>query len=165
MSKHIEAYVNNWQPSRACFVYVKEEGSIRGTLAHSYRPTPQTTDPVEKIACENYQESLNFSTMKYEVNSTAVVSDTLHRIVRDVVRFYGHYSGHKKPQRTAIARWLTSYRVRSSEELDDSLILVYRHIRSFCNAQMLTDVNFLDNKAKVSNVLALLEIMRNKYEK
>ena len=142
-------------------IYIEDDGSrLEFYLKNTYKPdVTNSDDPVEHVVANHYRENYNYNTRSFHKE---VHLDAARAIMfTSVYNFFLAFSKFKNPKQSNLGRWL-AVEYNSHYQIDgvhDGIIALYRYIKN----------NRLELKTKddpsVQNVMAILEMMRQKYEK
>jgi hypothetical protein len=110
-------------------------------------------DPVAKLIAKNFTQTFDMSRRCF-VQSTHL--GTVHcDIIDHISQFYEAVCTLKNPTQSKLYKWLRSMDNKYNHEASEGFIALYRYIR---NSGARHDANV------TPNVLAILEMMREKYE-
>lgn len=163
MNKLLE-YTKDFKVSRPVFRLQLSPNSStidsrRMTKGYDYKPTPIAGDYLSELVCSKYSEHFDVQRGSYRFNRDEIVKSAMLEIRSSIGKFIEKNSEMKSPRQSKLYRW--AYRnMPYSSDFDDTLIMVYKYLRSFCSSDMRGN-----NTAHINNGLALLEAIMEKYEK
>ena len=134
-------------------------GDVRFEVMDKYNPEPQTSDPVENLACSMFNETFNLCQKRF--NKDNYERKVMEEILYKILSIYSANSGLKNPQQSKMYKFvkydLTNL-VSRYENVSEGMISLYRYIYP----------NQLENKilndAHKANFLAILEKLRSNNE-
>jgi len=144
--------------SKPLFVAIVDEddGSIQFQLKEVYRPNPKAfADPIAKLLCHKYQETFDKDLKRFvhSFNFEYAYKD----IMKDITLFYIEHTNLKNPKQSRLYKWLDlSYTNDMRHPASEGFIALYRYIHG--------NGGIGSNDMTVENVLAILELMKEKYE-
>ncbi len=117
-----------------------------------------TDDPIEELLANRYAENLNMREAKFE--PYVDVQGAYRCIIQAFINFSIHSCKQKNPKQSKLYKWLNNIDpYRDNSQLSDGFVTLYRYAAR--NNQLGT----IDgNDPHAINVLAILELMREKYE-
>lgn len=162
--KKLRDYTLDFKVSRPVFsLQLSDSGSTISTRrmggVYSYQPKPIPGDYLSELICSMYSEQFNLDRGSYQINRERIVSYAMHEIRASMGKFVERNSEMKNPRQGKLYRW-TYRNMPNDPEFNDTLIMVYKYLRSFCSSEMRGN-----NIAHVNNGLAILEAIMEKYEK
>jgi hypothetical protein len=131
---------------------------VEFSLKNPYRPNVQELlDPVAKILAHEYRESLDRRNkcFKHEISFESAYG----RISNKMIEFYVEFSPLKNPKQSKLYKWLCTVNGRYNHPSNEGFIALFRYI----HGHKLSMIGNKDN-GHVKNVLAILEMMKEKYE-
>lgn len=134
-----------------------EGTSIEFVLKEDYKPEP-STDPVEQLAVDLYRE--NFKHGEYKFENITQVSSVWHAIMQSLTKASLYYSELKNPRQSKLYKWLQSMDNQYNHPSAEAFVSLYR----YASQNNLTDQRALKNSPHAKNLLAIMELMKNKYE-
>ncbi len=163
--KKLRDLTENFKVSRPVFrLQISDSGGSidcrRMGGVYNYKPTPVPGDLLSELVCSKYSEQFDLQRGSYRIDRDQIVSSSLSEIRSSIAKFIEKNSEMKSPRQSKLYRW--AYRNMPSsghQEFNDTLIMVYKYLRSFCNNDMRGN-----NVEHINNGLALLEAIMEKYE-
>jgi hypothetical protein len=156
--KLLKEVANQFGVSKAVFKAAFEEGNthIEFELKEQYRPQPgHFDDPIAKLLASKYQETFD-KTLKRFVHNFSF-ENIYKDIMKDITLFYIEHTDLKNPKQSRLYKWLDlSYTNQMKHPASEGFIALYRYIHG--------NGGIGRNNMTVENVLAILELMREKYE-
>jgi hypothetical protein len=136
-------------------------GELEFSLKNQYSPHDHITDdPVQKLLAEQWRESLNKSRGCYDVH---ISIESAYRTILEIVReAMLNASPLKNPKQSRLYDWLQKHPTSSigyNSALSVGFIALYRYIIRY-NIVTTRD----EDNPHAKNVIAILELMREKYE-
>ncbi len=126
--------------------------------AYNYKPTPIAGDILSELVCSKYSESFDLARGSYRINRDGIADSAMHEIRNSITKFVEKNSEMKNPRQSKLYRW--AYRnMPNDSNFNDTLIMVYKYLRSFCSSDMRGS-----NIEHINNGMALLEAIMEKYE-
>lgn len=127
-----------------------------------YMPTPKQDNVLSELACKNYSESFRVSDYEvgYVYRTGDMVSACRSDIRKSVCQFLDKNLGLRNPRQSKLYRW--AYR-DMPEAADNSILQFYKYIKPYCNDNM--ELKDTADKGHIANAIALIELIRGKYEK
>lgn len=123
-----------------------------------YKPTVTSEDdPLVILMADNYRESFEKDVKKFIVDVRESVIYEL--VLTEIIKFYEKNSGAKKPRQSKTYKWIASMVRGYHHPSSEGFIALYRYIERNDSFRFTADAT-----AHRNNVLAILEIMREKYE-
>ena len=113
-----------------------------------------TEDPIAKLLAERYSETLNKRETRFE--AYVDVDSAFYYIVREFIQFTLNHGVHKKPKQNKLYKWLNQFDCKYNQPLSDGFVTLYRYA--------VRNGALNDSNPHTINVLAVLELMREKYE-
>jgi len=154
----------NFKISRPVFCLQLDSSgrNIRANTSHPkhiYRPKPIEGDPLSELVCENYREVFDVRGGHFQVDKGEIANRAMQQIRGSISNFIEQNLEMRNPRQSKLYRW--AYRnMPNSSEINDVLVMVYKYLRSFCNAD-----NMRGHDADhLKNGFALLEAIMEKYE-
>ncbi len=149
--------------SRPVFRLSLERGEtqISANTSHPvyrYRPEPEEGNLLSELVCDNYNESFSADKGKFVINTHEIAERAMQDIRSSFTTFLEKNLEMRNPRQSKIYRWY--YRnLPNNSEFNDTLIMVYKYMRSFSDSSMkASDINH------INNAIALLEAIMEKYE-
>ena len=131
-------------------------GDLRFDLKNKYQ-VPDSEDPVYKLVAETYNESLNKNKRRFErSHDCARAFGGMMSTIRQVTI---NASPLKNPKQTRLYKWLSEYNSVYHNPSSVGFIALYRYIMNNGIEETRDNTN-----PHAKNVLAVLELMREKYE-
>lgn len=125
-----------------------------------YRPTPDDENPLSELTCTQYKEYFSTKEGKFKYDKNAIAQTTMSMIRSSMSRFLERNLEMKSPRQSKIYRWY--YRnLPDSNEFNDTLVMVYKYLRTFCNKDMKSTGDKVEH---INNAIALLDAIMVKYE-
>ena len=113
-------------------------------------------DPLERLVASVYRERYDNVSMKFEHAFSG--DDAYYTIISDMIKTYKEISPLKNPKQSKLFRWLHSVpKSITNNPSAQGFIGLYRYIRT-------NRTHMRRGSEHASNVLAILEMMRHKYE-
>lgn len=134
----------------------EDKSSVKFVPENPYVPNPQDyTDPIDVLIAEQFRESFNRDDKRFVCNLDYM--DVWRHIRDTLVDVYEQHSEAKKPRQTSLYKWLEyiSY--------NEGFVHLYRYLAENANERFRFDGDA--NNPHVKNFLAILELMKEKYEK
>lgn len=162
--KKLRDLTENFKVSRPVFrLQISSSGgsidSRRMGGAYNYKPTPIAGDYLSELVCSKYNESFDLTRGSYRIDRDAIVQSAISEIRSSIPKFIEKNLEMKNARQSKLYRW--AYRnMPRSQDFDDTLIMVYKYLRSFCSSDMRGN-----NVKHINNGLALLKAIMEKYEK
>lgn len=126
---------------------------------YTYKPTPIAGDVLSELVCSMYNDVFDLSRGSYQIDRNSITERALTEVRNSIAKFVENNSEMKSPRQSKLYRW--AYRnMPRDNEFNDTLIMVYKYLRSFCSKDMRGN-----NVEHINNGLALLEAIMEKYEK
>lgn len=144
--------------SKAVFIATVDENDshISFDLKETYKPQPgHFDDPIAKLLASKYQETFDKTLKKFvhSFNYEHIYKD----IMKDITLFYVEHTDLKNPKQSRLYKWLAlAYTNEMKHPASEGFIALYRYIHG--------QGGIGDNDMTVENVLAILELMKEKYE-
>lgn len=135
-----------------------EDTRVCSQLKEKYDPFVDARldpDPVVMILAGNYRENYVKSSRKMVANIN--IDETYSSIMRKIIEFYHIKSPLKSPGNSHLAKWLRSVQNRINEPYSKPVLNLYRYMHSIQHKPK--------NDPNVLNVLAILQLMMEKYER
>lgn len=159
----LEELAKNFSNSGPCFALTVLKDSIMlDDPINRYIPPTDTSDILQNAVNAHYREIFDFHDGKFTYSSKSIAESTYYYINRDMLVFLKAHLACKAPTNTKLYKYIdhvTYDKVQQSEPL----ILLWKYIKPFS-----MNDNFQvkeTNKVHANNVIAILEAMREKYEK
>lgn len=130
--------------------------SLEFSLKESYKPhVSHFDDPVAKLLATKYSETYDKTLRKF-VHSFSY-EQIYKEIMKTITLFYVEHTDLKNPKQSRLYKWLDlSYTNEMKHPAAEGFIALYRYIYNYGEA--------CNNSMTVENVLAILELMKEKYE-
>lgn len=127
-----------------------------------YKPTPKQDDQISELVCESFCESFKVNKYKegYVSNIDAIISKSVKQIRGSVHKFLDKNLPMRNPRQSKLYRW--AYREMPTEA-NESLLHFYKYIEPHCDGSF--KIKDSADKGHVSNAIAIIELIRGKYEK
>ena len=159
--KQLLKLTEDFSVSRPVFKLTRTDDSSRiSANAHApvfqYTPTPEEGNVLSELVCEHYREHFRNGEFKIDRNQIAI---SAMREIRDSMRkFLEKNLEMKSPRQSKIYRWY--YRnLPDHTEFNDTLVMVYKYMRSFCGEDMRSS-----NLEHTKNAIALLDAIMEKHD-
>ena len=125
--------------------------------AYQYKPKP-SADPLSQLVCACYGETFDSRVGEYYIIKEDIAKRAMREIRGSVTKFIESNVGMRNPRQSKLYRW--AYRnMPADSEFNDTLVMVYKYIRSFTNLDMKSN-----NVDHINNAIALLEAIMRKHE-
>jgi hypothetical protein len=142
--------------------FIQGDTSIDFSLRDKYWPdASQFKDPIAKLLAKAYDE--RFDTVQRKFVHHFSFEQIYKKIVDDIRKFYVDHSPLKNPKQSTLYKWLDLHdNNRYSHPASEGFIALYRYIHG--NSGIGTVGGNAPINTTVENVLAILELMKEKYE-
>jgi hypothetical protein len=154
--KELQEIAKQFEVSKPIFeASLGYEGSrVEFTLKKTYRPNlAEFSDPVAKLVARRYQEVFKSNEQRFVHN---IQMDCVYGDVIDIIiAFYELNSNLKNPKQSKLYKFLSSTYIKYDHPSAEGFIALYRYIKKPLFGSLPDDKK---------NVLAILEMMREKYE-
>lgn len=134
----------------------ENDSTVEFQLKEEYRPkASQYADPVAKLLASKYQENYDKTLKRFvhSFNYEHIYKD----IMKDIQLFYVEHTTLKNPKQSKLYKWLDlAYTNEMKHPASEGFIALYRYIHG--------NGGIGNNNMTVENVLAILELMKEKYE-
>jgi len=137
-------------------ITAERDGQLNFKVKQQYVPT-KTGDPVQALIVEAWRESLDVYTKRFEKHIN--IESAYSTIVDTVQKVFVNCSPLKNPKQSTLYKWLNGMPLRYNGPLSPGFIALYRYIVN-CNIQGTGN----KNNPHAKNVIAILELMKEKYE-
>lgn len=160
----IKSYIEKLDVSKPIFNLTLSEDAdaVRSAQCgqHKYKPTIDENDPVSTLVAIYNNESFHIHEAQYRLNRDSIENSVIDAIIRGFVDFLSRNLPNKDPGATKIHKWVRK-RLKYKYDAHDNCTLLYRYMRQHTdeNMAMLTG----SNKEHATNIIALLEAMKEKY--
>lgn len=125
---------------------------------HAWRPTVEEGNIISEIVTDRFAETFDLANVEFTVDADKIAQEAMGVIRSSIGRFIEKNIGMKNPRQSKLYRW--TYRgMPETTEFNDTLVLVYKYLRSFTDEDM--GMNYGTN-AHVDNAIALLTAMEEK---
>lgn len=125
---------------------------------HRYRPIAEEGNILEELVVSHYKESFAIKEGIFQVNSESIAVEAMNEIRDSFRKFLERNMEMKNPRQSKLYKW--TYSMPNTTDFNDTLVMVYKYIRSFTNEDMRFTIGNLDH---VGNAIALLTAMEEKY--
>jgi hypothetical protein len=126
---------------------------------HPWRPVAEEGNVINEIVTDRFAEVFDLGTKEFLVDADKIAQEAMEVVRSSIGRFIEKNIGMKNPRQSKLYRW--TYRgMPNTTEFNDTLVLVYKYLRSFSDDDMRADIG---SKAHVDNAIALLTAMEEKY--
>jgi hypothetical protein len=158
--KLLEEVAKQFGTSEPIFVATFSGGDaeeINFELKNEYRPQPGLfQDPIAKLLASKYQERFDQKLKKF-VHYFEFKSIYKTNIVGNIQKFYLEHTDLKNPKQSRLYKWLDTMDNQYNHPASEGFIGLYRYIVDSGGADKC-------GNASIQNVLAILELMKEKYE-
>jgi len=154
-------YISKLGNSRPIFKLNVERNKERidSNLVSEYSPEPDPNDPIDYLVCAHYRENLRDNS--YVKDFDQIKKSVLSDIKGEMKRFIDQHGGFKNAKQSAIYRFMNTY--NTPVPAMDGLVYLYRYCKSLGMATNGTFPLGVEQK-HIDNILAIIELMRSKFE-
>lgn len=165
--KQLLELTENFDVSRPVFRLTMDGDRVRITpnVSHPvYRYRPVSDGSVlSDLVVSHYRESFHIREGRFNISKQDIALAAMYDIRSSFTKFLEKNLDMRNPRQSKVYRWFYRNLPRGSE-FNDTLVMVYKYIRSFCDNDMVELVKSDASKAHVHNTVALLEAIMEKYD-
>lgn len=160
--RRLEEIAETFETSRPIFRLTLErsDSTINANVSHPvhrYRPEPKTDDILEALVCEHFEETFSVDRGEFYIDPYKIAKNAMDEIRNDMTRFLDKNLGMKNPRQSKIYKWF--YRgLPNTNDFNDSLVLLYKYMRSFSDSNMKAN-----STEHLNNAIAVMEAIMEKY--
>lgn len=160
----LERIAETFSVSKPVFVSTLkwDDDTLEFELKDRHNPIDENeSDPVRALLAQHWSEVLDRRTLKY--TPTVDVEKAFFELKRVVETFYLQNSPLKNPKQTKLYKWLSCNDLHVAgykHPTVEGFIALFRYMHS----EGLQNARSLSDDARVKNIIAILELMREKYE-
>ena len=159
MKKLLEL-TENFETSKPVFQLTKTQDGdnidVRLHPAAKYTPTPTPDDVLSELVCGHFNENFNMHMGKFVLHRDSIAQSAMEEIRNSMAKFLEKNLEMKNPRQSKVYRWF--YRnLPHNSDFNDTLVMVYKYMRSFCDDNMRAN-----NIEHTNNAIALLDAIMEK---
>jgi hypothetical protein len=152
----LEAIAATFGTSDPVFTVTVDRDSLGFDVLNKYTP-PKTGEPVHDLLVDKWREGLDKRKRRYEAYTD--IEGAYRTMVSIVHKVALNSSPLKNPKQSRLFKWLDDHQTRYNDSLSVGYIALYRYI---------IDKGIKENRDNTNphakNVIAILELIREKYE-
>jgi hypothetical protein len=141
----------------------RDDTEISFNVLKDYAPSKEgVTDPVELLMIDGYGERFDARDGVFKKDDRCI--SVYRGLFGTLIKIYENNSPLKNPKQSKLSKWLYSACDKYNAEYAEGIISLYRYAHPFTNG---TRNYRFENQYKqhADNVIAILEKMRDKYER
>lgn len=158
----LDKYISALGSSRPIFTLnvSHDKDDVHSRLVEEYVPVPDPNDPISVLVCAAFAEKL--SDNKFVPDSYYIKDSVYRTIKREMRMFITKHGGFKNANQSAIFRFMSAMR-DTPGPATDGLVYLYRYSKSLGMA-INGDFPVGVDQKHIDNMLAIIELMRSKFE-